>query len=184
MDHPAPRLAQENPWRNTALVASGVAALELFLLVILAFAIVVKPMLANEPGAAAPAKKAATKATTAAPAKTKAAPAKTAAAPSAPAKAAPVARTKTRVLILNGNGRSGAASEKAAWVMTKGYPIAATTNASRTDFARSLVMYKPGFEAEAKRFGKDFNVSRVIPLDGLKKRDLQGASIVLIIGAD
>ena len=174
------QLAPENPWRSTALVASGVAALELFILVILAFAIFVKPMLSNEPGTAAPAKKAATK-TAAAPAKSS--PTKTAA-PTKPAKAAPIARTKTKVLILNGNGRSGAASEKAAWVMTKGYPIAATTNASRTDFARSLVMYKPGYEAEAKRFGKDFNVSRVIPLDGIKKSELQGGVIVLIIGAD
>jgi len=177
------QLAPENPWRSTALVASGVAALELFILVILAFAIFVKPMLSNEPGKeAAPAKKAtATKTAAAAPAKSSAT--KTAA-PSKPAKAAPIARTKTKVLILNGNGRSGAASEKAAWVMTKGYPIAATTNASRTDFARSLVMYKPGYEAEAKRFGKDFNVSRVIPLDGIKKSELQGGVIVLIIGAD
>jgi pyruvate/2-oxoglutarate dehydrogenase complex dihydrolipoamide acyltransferase (E2) component len=177
-------LAPENPWRSTALVASGVAALELFILVILAFAIFVKPMLSNEPGkAAAPAKKAAaTKTAAAAPAKSSAT--KTAAT-SKPAKAAaPLARTRTKVLILNGNGRSGAASEKAAWVMTKGYPIAATTNASRSDFARSLVMYKPGFEAEAKRFGKDFNVSRVIPLDGMKQSELQGGVIVLIIGAD
>ena len=78
------------------------------------------------------------------------------------------------MLILNGNGRSGAASEKASWVMTKGYPIAATANASRTDFARSLVMYKPGFEAEAKRFGKDFDVSRVIPLDGINEERAPG----------
>ncbi len=177
------QLVPENPWRSTALVASGVAALELFILVILAFAIFVKPMLSNEPGAATPAKKAtATKTAAAAPAKSS--PTKTAAPTKSAKTAAPLARTKTKVLILNGNGRSGAASEKAAWVMTKGYPIAATTNASRTDFARSLVMYKPGYEAEAKRFGKDFNVSRVIPLDGLKKSELQGGVIVLIIGAD
>jgi LytR cell envelope-related transcriptional attenuator len=179
MDHPA-NLTQENPWRSTALVASGVAALELLVLVVLAFAIVVKPLLSHESGpAAAPAKKAATKAA-AAPAKT--APAKSAA-PAKP-KAAAMPRTKTRVLILNGNGQTGAASEKAAWVMTKGYPIAATTNAPRSNFVRSLVMYKPGHEAEAKRFGKDFGVRRVIPLDGLRKNDLQGAVVVLIIGQD
>jgi cytoskeletal protein RodZ len=176
-------LAPENPWRSTALVASGVAALELFVLVILAFAIFVKPMLSNEPSTAAePQKKAtATKSTTAAPAKSSATKTST---PAKAAKDVPVARTQTKVLILNGNGRSGAASEKASWVMTKGYPVVATTNASRTDFARSLVMYKPGFEAEAKRFGKDFQVSRVIPLDGMKKSELQGAAVVLIIGAE
>jgi uncharacterized protein (UPF0333 family) len=178
MDHPV-RLDHENPWRSTALVASGVAALELLVLVVLAFAIIVKPLLTEDsPASAASAKKAAAKATTAS--------AKTPAAAAAPAKSThpPLARTKTRVLVLNGNGQSGAASEKAAWIMTRGYPIAATANAPRSDFARSLVMFTAGHEAEARRFGKDFNVSRVIPLDGLKRRNLQGAAVVLVIGRD
>jgi hypothetical protein len=177
MDHPAP-LAHENPWRSTALVAAGIAALELLLIVVLAFGIVVRPLLDRDSGAPA-ATHAAVKA------KPAATPAKTSAKPAASTKAAQVtvlARSKTRVLILNGNGRSGAASEKAAYVMAKGYPIAATANAPRSNFARSLVMYRPGHEAEAKRFGKDFGFSRVVPLDGLKKSDLQGAVLVLIIG--
>ena len=175
MDHPAP-LAHENPWRSTALVAAGIAALELLLIVVLAFGIVVRPLLHRDSGSPAATK--AVKAEAAAtPAKTST---KTAAAK--PAQPTVLARTKTRVLILNGNGRSGAASEKASYVMTKGYPIAATANAPRSDFARSLVMYRPGHEAEAKRFGKDFGIARVSPLDGLSKQDLQGAVLVLIIG--
>jgi hypothetical protein len=174
MDHPA-FLAQENPWRSTAIVAAAVAALELLLIVVLAFGIVVRPMLHRD---AAATKSPAVK-SQAAKAPTKTDP-KTAT--TKPAQTTVLARTKTRVLILNGNGRSGAASEKAAYVMTKGYPIAATANASRSDFARSLVMFRPGHEAEAKRFGKDFGIGRVSPLDGLTKADLQGAVLVLIIG--
>jgi hypothetical protein len=176
MDHPAP-LTHENPWRSTALVAAGIAALELLLIVVLAFGIIVRPLMHRDSGTATAKTKAVQAETSGAPAKTDAKKDAKAAQP------APIlARTKTRVLILNGNGRSGAASEKAAYVMTKGYPIAATENAPRSDFARSLVMYRPGHEAEAKRFGKDFGIAAVSPLDGLSKQDLQGAVVVLIIG--
>ena len=60
--------------------------------------------------------------------------------------------------------------------------IAGTDNASRTDYPRSIIMYRPGFKREAQRLGKDFNVRRVGPLDGVRIRDLQGAHVVLVIG--
>jgi hypothetical protein len=175
MDHPAP-LTHENPWRSTALVAAGIAALELLLIVVLAFGIIVRPLMHRDSGPATAGTKA-VQAETATKDKTSATKSD-----AKPAQTTVLERTKTRVLILNGNGRSGAASEKAAYVMTKGYPIAATANAPRSDFARSLVMYRPGHEAEAERFGKDFGIARVSPLDGLSKQDLQGAVVVLIIG--
>ena len=51
MDHPAP-LAHENPWRSTALVAAGIAALELLLIVVLAFGIFVRPLCDRDSGTA------------------------------------------------------------------------------------------------------------------------------------
>jgi hypothetical protein len=75
------------------------------------------------------------------------------------------------------------ASEKADLVRTKGYLIAGTANAPRTDFARSVVMYRPGYAPEARRFARDFKFRRVSPLDGLRPADLQGAHIALIVGA-
>jgi hypothetical protein len=86
------------------------------------------------------------------------------------------------VIVLNGNGGNGAASEKADLIRTRGYLIAGTANAPRTDFARSIVMYRPGYEAEARRLARDFRVKQVTPLDGLRKSDLQGAHIALIVG--
>jgi hypothetical protein len=62
------------------------------------------------------------------------------------------------------------------------YIIAATGNAPRTDFRRSLVMYRKGYEGEAIRLAHDLHIRRVIPLDGLGLRDLQGAHLALIIG--
>lgn len=91
-------------------------------------------------------------------------------------------RTETSVLVLNGNGVSGAASKTARKVLRKDYLVVGTENASRDDYPRSLVMFRPGYEAEARRLAKDLSIRRVVPLDGMRPRELQGAHVALIIG--
>jgi hypothetical protein len=93
-----------------------------------------------------------------------------------------LARNETSVLILNGNGISGAASETAERVRTRNYLIAGTGNSARTDYPRSIVMFRPGFEREARRLAKDFGIRRIVPLDGMRPAELQGAHVALIIG--
>lgn len=93
-----------------------------------------------------------------------------------------LARGETSVLVLNGNGVTGAASDTANRVRGKSYLIAGTGNASRTDYPRSIVMFRPGFEREARRLAKDLGVRRVIPLDGMRPAELQGAHVALVIG--
>ena len=179
MDHPT-HITVQDPWRATALVASGIAALELLLILVLAAVLFVGP-LSGDDAEPAPAGAPAAKQAAATPAKET----PKAEATAAPAKdAAPLERAETSVIVLNGNGTSGLASEKADLVRTKGYLIAGTANAPRTDFARSVVMFRPGYEAEARRLAKDFRVPRVAPLDGVTKRDLQGAHVALIVGDD
>ena len=179
MDHPT-HITIQDPWRATALVASGIAALELLLILVLAAVLFVGP-LSGDDAEPAPAGAPATKQAADTPAKETPKTEATA----APAKdTAPLDRGETSVIVLNGNGTSGLASEKADLVRTKGYLIAGTANAPRTDFARSVVMFRPGYEAEARRLAKDFRVPRVAPLDGVTKRDLQGAHVALIVGDD
>ena len=52
------------------------------------------------------------------------------------------------MLVLNGNGISGAAASAGQLVRHKGY-VAAVGNAPRSDYRRSVVMYRPGYGAEA-----------------------------------
>lgn len=170
MEHPA-RFSEPllRDWRSTAFAAAALAALELFVLAILAFLLIVRPLMAgDEAPPAASSKPAAAQQS------------------SKPAKAKPVvahhARSATKVLILNGNGLNGAASDEAALLHTKGYPVVATANAPRSDFSRTLVMYRAGFRGEGERLGRDFHIARVSPLDGLRPRDLQGADVVVIVG--
>lgn len=99
-----------------------------------------------------------------------------------PAPVAKLARNETSVIVLNGNGIQGAADEAAGVVQSLHYLIAGTANAPRTDFARSLVMYRPGYKGEAMRLAKDVRLKRVVPLDGMRAAELQGAHVALILG--
>jgi hypothetical protein len=173
------REAVDTPWRTAAVVAAGVAAVELFILVVIGVILGAKLLTDS-------AEKAVISATTAA--KTAATTPAASEAPSkkaAPASTTPVAnlsRGKTSVVVLNGNGLPGAAAVAAQRLRHFHYIVAATGNAPRTDFRRSLVMYRKGYEGEAIRLAHDLHLRRVTPLDGLKLRDLQGAHVALIIG--
>ena len=170
MDHPGsltPSLAPS--WRAAALVAAAVATIELLLLVTIGLAFAAKPF-ADEAGQAAKSPgKGKTSATAAPPGSRK---------PASPT----LSRGETSVLVLNGNGLQGAAAVAAERVRVKGYLIAGTANAPRSDFRRSLVMYRPGYRGEAERLAKDLRTARVGPLDGLRAADLQGAHVALIVG--
>jgi hypothetical protein len=165
--------AMIRPWRITAMIAVAVAAVELLLLVVIGGALVAKPSsgTASRPHARAAAAKSAA---------VKAAPVKThrAAVP-----AAHLRRGKVTVLVLNGNGRQGAASVAASRVSRRGYRIGGVANAPRSDFTRSLVMYRRGFEGEGRRLARDLGIHIVGPLDGLNASQLHGAHAVLVVGA-
>lgn len=153
------------PWRTTAILASGVAALELLILLILAMTFVGK-------GVTAQAKEAAlTRATGISAPNVRPEP-----------RRATLARGETSVLVLNGNGRTGAAAEGASRVRARGYLVSSTGNAKRSDYGRSVVMYRPGHRAEAQRLARDLRVKLVGPLEGMTVRDLLGAHVALIVG--
>ena len=167
MDHPLTAFDTVRPWRTATLVAVAVAALELVLLVIVGGTLFARHATSAH---AAPVR---ARAARVAPARhvTKAKPA-----------TLHLARRQVGVLILNGNGQHGAASSAAARVRSHGYRIRAVGNAARMDYTRSIVMYRPGFEAEGRRLGRDLGIAIVGPLDGLRAAQLHGAKAVLVVG--
>jgi len=100
------------------------------------------------------------------------------------AKVAPVdlPRRNVKVVVLNGNGRQGAAAAAASRVSRRGYRIGVVANAPSHDYPRSIVMYRSGFAAEGRRLARDLGVPIVSPLDGLRPGQLGGAHAVLILG--
>ena len=156
------------PWRTAAFVALGVAAAELVLLLVAGGA-----LLTGSDATQAATKPPAVKAAVSPKAKP------------AAAKAATVSglpRRKVEVVILNGNGRTGAASAAASRVQRRGYRVGLVGNAPSHDYPSSLVMYRPGFAAEGKRLGRDLGIALVSPLDGMRPGQLQGAHTVVILG--
>jgi LytR cell envelope-related transcriptional attenuator len=91
-------------------------------------------------------------------------------------------RHQVSVMVLNGNGAAGAAAAAAARVQHKGYLVGSVGNAARPDYARTVVMYRPGFQAEGARLAHDLHVRVVSPLDGIKPRQLMGSHLVLLLG--
>jgi LytR cell envelope-related transcriptional attenuator len=176
MDHPA-EFAPIQPWRAAAMVATAIAAVELFILLLVGFVFGAKAFSDRTKTAtvAAIQREVPSAATTSA--KKDKAGAKTKSKPSGP-----LPRGRTSVVVLNGNGIPGAAATSADRAHSLHYVITATGNAPRTDFQRSLVMFRPGFKAAAIRLAKDMSIKRVTPLDGVTKGDLQGAQLALIIG--
>ena len=164
------------PWRTAALVAVSVAAVELLVLVIVGGALLAKP---SSGSAASPAK--AKVAASSSATKKKAAATHTIHRAAAPA--AHLSRTRVTVLVLNGNGRQGAAASTASRVRGRGYKIGGVANAPRSDFTRSLVMYRRGFEGEGRRLARDLGIGIVGPLDGLRTSQLHGANAVVVVGA-
>jgi hypothetical protein len=164
------------PWRTATLVASLVAAIELVLLVVAALLLLAKPLAHSVRRHA--------EATATAPAAKKAAPVVHRVARSKAKAAKPkLVRSATGVLVLNGNGRSGAASAAAARLDGIGYRIRGKGNAKRQDYATTVVMYRRGSEAEGERLAHDLHVKVVGPLDGLAPSALHGAQLAVVLGA-
>jgi hypothetical protein len=171
--HPLPAFDAVRPWRTATLVATAIAAGELILLVLIGIALLGKPLSEHADKAAA------AKLAVPAPKKTtQESPIKFTA-----AKKPALTREATRVTILNGNGRQGAAAAEAGRVRQKGYTVGAVTNAPNTGYTRSMVMYRGRFRPEAARLAKDLGIKIVTPLDGLSAKTLEGAHVAVIVGA-
>ncbi len=173
MEQTAPHSeALVQPWRRATLVTGTVAVVELALLVVAGLFLFARP-LAHE---------ARTQAVVRHTAAAKPHPVRRdAAVKPKPRKLLP--RVRTTVMVLNGNGRAGAAAEEAALVRTRGYPVGLVGNAPRGS-ARTVVMYRPGYAPEARRLAHDLGLSYVAPLDGMRVTALHGAKALIVLGTD
>jgi hypothetical protein len=167
VDH-AQQLPHTFPWRTATVVLGAIAAIELVALIAIG-AVRIAP--AHKAAAVAHGQKKL-------PLPFRAAPS-VPAPPSHPLKP----RAQTRVLVLNGNGRQGAASTQAVNLQTLGYAVGGAENAPRHDYAQTMVMYVPGFLPEARRLARDLGVRLVAPVDGLTPSRLRGSKIVVLLGS-
>lgn len=171
MEHSVPTLDLARPWRTATLVAGTIALLELGLLVAVGVALLSRPVAERARAAARDPLAVPVRAR-----EPKPPPKRETARPT-------LSRSETSVLVLNGNGRQGAAAEMAGGLRELGYVVGGVGNAPRSDFGRSVVMYRPGYRAEAGRLARDLRIRLVGPLDGLRAPELMGAHVALVIGS-
>ncbi len=168
MDQHVPADVLIRPWRTATLVASAVAAVELVIILVAGIALVGKPLTEKM-------RDTALDRTLGSPAVT------TRKRPKIGSSVPRLDRSETMVMVLNGNGISGAAATAASRVRARGYSVGEVGNAKRTDYMRSVVMYRPGYRGEALRLARDLRIKIVGPLDGLRVRDLMGAHLAVVV---
>jgi hypothetical protein len=154
----------ERDWRKLAIVVGAVAAVEALVILVVAVVLIV-PRVSHQSA----------QADSTVP--------KGAVGPHTPAGKAKLAPAETPVMVLNGNGRAGAAAASARDVRRQGYKLGLVGNAQRQDYPVSLVMYRPGLRPEALKFAKKMGVRTVGPLDGITLGKLGRAKLVYIVGA-
>jgi hypothetical protein len=156
-------------WRTATLVAGGIAAIELVALILLGTALLAKPV-----AKAAAAEKAAPPKAAAPPVHHR---------PKVVKLTGPVLPPRrVSVLVLNGNGMSGAAATQASVLRSLGYRVADVGNAARSDYARTIVMFRRGYQREAARLSRRLPGAVTGPLDGLRRAQLHGAQLALVVG--
>ena len=162
MEHVHP-LDRPFPWRAAALVAGVVALAELTALIALAG---VRLLHVHPPPTTTPARTSPVRSHV-----------------NTPAVRALRPRSRVSVLVLNGNGVSGAAGTEATQLLARGYRHALAADAPST-YARSVVLYRPGWQREAQRLAHDVGIRAVTPLDVRLPRPDRGDQVVLILGAN
>jgi len=91
-------------------------------------------------------------------------------------------RSRVSVLVLNGNGVSGAAGTEATQLLARGYHHAVPSDAPST-YAQSVVLFRPGWQREAQRLAHDAGITAVTPLDVRLPGSDRSDQVVLILGA-
>jgi hypothetical protein len=167
VDH-AQHLSQSFPWRTATVVVGAVAVLELLALIGLGATRLAAPVRAHALAAASHRAAATVRPVTH----------HVAAIPAHPLRP----RAKLSVLVLNGNGVSGAAGAEATTLHTLGYGRSLSQNAPRHDYARSMVMFAPGYAQEGRRLGRDAGVRLVSLVDGMSRTQLRGSQLVVVLG--
>src|SRR4029453_17741576 len=151
------------PWRAAAMIATAVAVIELFLLLLIGFVVGAKAFGdKTEAATVAAIKRQVPQAATASSQDGK---------PAAQGKSkehALLPRGRTSVVVLNGNGIPGAAATTADTAHNLHYVITATANAPST-FSRSVVMFRPGYKPAAQRLPPETGHKRGTPPAGRTK---------------
>lgn len=88
------------------------------------------------------------------------------------------------VLVLNGVGTAGLASDVADVLAGSGFEVAATDNADDFDHARTLVAHGPDDDLAAKLVAQQFDDAELVELEEAPEHDGEPLDVVVTVGED
>ena len=97
--------------------------------------------------------------------------------------AAKLKPAEIEVSVLNGTSVPGLAATYGDEVEGKGFSLGAVTNSS-SSFAESVVMFKRGHKAEARRVAKPLGIAKVQLMSGEIESVSAGADVAVVVGED
>lgn len=97
--------------------------------------------------------------------------------------AAKIKPAEIEVSVLNGTSVPGLAATVGDEVEGKGFKLGAVTNSSAS-FAESVVMFKRGHKAEARKVGKQLQIPKTQLMSGEIESVSAGADVAVVVGED
>ena len=91
--------------------------------------------------------------------------------------------SEIEVAVLNGTSVAGLAATYGEKIENEGFEPGPVTNSSET-FEKSVVMFKPGHEPEAKMVAKRISIPKVQPISGEIAKAAQEANVAVVVGGD
>jgi hypothetical protein len=91
--------------------------------------------------------------------------------------------SEIEVAVLNGTSVPGLAATYGEKIKSKGFEAGPVTNSSET-FEKSVVMFTPGHEPEAKMVAKRISIPKLEPISGEIAKAAQKADVAVVVGED
>ncbi len=91
--------------------------------------------------------------------------------------------SEIEVAVLNGTAVAGLAATYGEKIEGKGFEAGPVTNSSET-FEKSVVMYKPGHEPEAKLVAKRISIPKLEPMSAEIAEAAEKANVAVVVGED
>jgi hypothetical protein len=89
-----------------------------------------------------------------------------------------------KVAVLNATATQGLATRVASRLEGDGFQTGNVTNAAERQRAESVVMFKPGRNAEARAVTRTLDIGQIEPIDAASESLAGDATVVVVLGAD
>lgn len=96
---------------------------------------------------------------------------------------ATIDKTKAKIRVLNGSGKTGAASTTKDYLESKGYKVSSIGNAKTSDFTQTVIKFKDAFKNFQETLVADLSAKYSVKTDSTPLEASDSADIEITIGS-